>query len=59
MQRTARDLGLDAAGSDKLDKMSAAIVKKLLHEPLLYLRDADDTESAAELLRRVFGVEDD
>jgi glutamyl-tRNA reductase len=59
VQRTARDLGLDAAGSDKLDKMSAAIVKKLLHEPLLYLRDADDTESAAELLRRVFGVEDD
>lgn len=59
VQRTARDLRLDAAGTDKLDKMSAAIVKKLLHEPLLYLRDAEDTESAAELLRRVFGVEDD
>ena len=59
MERTARDLRLDAAGRDKLDKMSAAIVKKLLHEPLLYLRDADDAESASELMRRVFGVEDD
>ena len=59
VDRTARDLGLDSAGRDKLDKMSAAIVKKLLHEPILYLRDADDTESAAELMRRVFGVEDD
>ena len=39
--------------------MSAAIVKKLLHDPIHYLRDADDTESAAESLRRVFGVEDD
>lgn len=59
VDRTARDLCLDPAGRDKLDKMSAAIVKKLLHEPILYLRDADDTESAAELVRRVFGVEDD
>ena len=59
VERTARDLRLDAAGRDKLDKMSAAIVKKLLHEPLLYLRDADDAESASELMRRVFGVEDD
>ena len=57
--RTARDLRLDAAGHDKLDRMSAAIIKKLLHEPILYLRDADETESAAELLRRVFGVRDD
>jgi len=59
VERTARDLRLDAAGREKLDKMSAAIVKKLLHEPLLYLRDADDAESASELMRRVFGVEDD
>ena len=59
VERTARDLRLDAAGRDKLDKMSAAIVKKLLHDPLLYLRDADDTESAAELMRHIFGVEDD
>ena len=59
VDRTARDLRLDDAGRDKLDKMSAAIVKKLLHEPIHYLRDADDTESAAEFLRRVFGVEDD
>ena len=59
VDRTARDLRLDPAGRDKLDKMSAAIVKKLLHDPIHYLRDADDTESAAEFLRRVFGVEDD
>ena len=39
--------------------MTAAIVKKLLHEPIDFLRQADDTEDGAQTVRDIFGVEDD
>ncbi len=57
VERTARDLGLDEAGRERLDRMSAAIVKKLLHDPIRYLREAEDADEAAEALRQIFGVE--
>lgn len=59
VDRTVRDLGLDAAAAQKLDRMTAAIVKKVLHAPIAYLRGADDAEEAAQTVRQVFGVEDD
>ena len=39
--------------------MTAAIIKKLLHEPIDFLRQTNDTEDGAQTVREVFGVEDD
>ena len=47
LERTLRELRLDAQTADKLDRMTAAIVKKLLHEPIAYLRYADDSWEAS------------
>ena len=72
IERTLHDLGLstsDGNGSEtgnaagalleqKLDLMTAAIVKKILHDPIAYLRFADDTEASAALVGRIFGLED-
>ena len=57
--RTARDLNLPPRAVDKLDAMTTAIVKKLMHDPIAYLKYADDPEEAAQTVRRVFGVRDD
>jgi glutamyl-tRNA reductase len=57
--RTARDLGLAPAAAEKLDAMAAAIVKKLMHDPIAYLKYADDPEEATQVVRRIFGVRDD
>ena len=57
--RTARDLGLAPPAVEKLDAMTAAIVKKLMHDPIAYLKYAEDPEEAAQLVRRIFGVRDD
>ena len=58
VERTARDLALDEAAQEKLDRMAAAITKKILHAPITYLRQAEDADDTAELVRRIFGVED-
>ena len=58
VERTARDLALDDAAQEKLDRMAAAITKKILHEPITFLRRAEDTDDTAELVRRIFGIED-
>ncbi|HJN91967.1 MAG TPA: glutamyl-tRNA reductase [Dehalococcoidia bacterium] len=58
LERTLSDLDLSPANSEKLDRMTAAIVKKLLHEPIDYLRSAEDREESSATVRRIFGVED-
>ena len=58
LERTLRELRLDAQTAEKLDRMTAAIIKKLLHEPIAYLRYADDSWEAAQTVRSIFGVED-
>lgn len=58
LERTVRDLALDGATAEKLDLMTAAIIKKLLHEPINYIKGADDSEDAAATLRNVFAIEE-
>ena len=58
LERTIRDLGLSSGDAQKLDKMTAAIVKKLLHSPIDYLK-TNEAEEGAEVVRRILGVEDD
>jgi glutamyl-tRNA reductase len=59
LERTLGELDLSPANGEKLDRMTAAIVKKLLHEPIDYLRSAEDSEESSATVRRIFGVEDD
>ena len=59
LERTLRELQIDDVDREKLDRMTAAIVKKLLHEPIDFLRQADDTEDGAQTVRNIFGVKDD
>ena len=54
-ERTVRELALDDASTAKLEKMTAAIVKKLLHEPIQALKE-DDVDAAA--VRRLFALEE-
>ena len=57
LDRTAADLGLDEEDGQKLDRMTAAIVKRLLDAPIRQLRDADGTEETADAVRRLFELE--
>ncbi|MBI2886313.1 MAG: glutamyl-tRNA reductase [Chloroflexi bacterium] len=41
---------------ERLEAMSRAIVKKLLHEPLMYLKERRDGESSIELVQALFGL---
>ncbi|MEE9278171.1 MAG: glutamyl-tRNA reductase [Dehalococcoidia bacterium] len=59
LERTLLELGMDGQAREKLDRMTAAIVKKLLHDPIAHLRRANDPESAAQSLRRVFGIDEE
>ncbi len=59
LERTLNELQINDTDREKLDRMTAAIVKKLLHEPIDFLRQADDTEDGAQTVRDIFGVEDD
>ena len=58
MTRTIRELDLNPDDAEKLDRMTAAIVKKLLHAPITHLRYADDSEDAAERVREIFRIEE-
>ena len=53
--RTARELELDRARAEKLDRMTAAIVKKLLHEPILALKNG---EVEGDAVRQLFALEE-
>jgi glutamyl-tRNA reductase len=60
LERTLRDLGdVDSETADRIEHLSRALVKKLLHEPTVRLRaragegDADDVAAA---VRELFGL---
>ena len=56
--RTIREMDLNPDDAERLDRMTAAIVKKLLHAPITHLRYADNSEDAAERVREVFQIEE-
>lgn len=62
IERTLHDLGAgDPALADKLDRMTAALVAKLLHGPIQAIKEAqagDDAETL-ETVRKMFGLEDE
>ena len=59
LDRTIRTLRLDATDAHKLDAMTAAIVKKLLHAPIRYLKDSNPTDDTCRAVRRIFALEDE
>ncbi len=60
LEKTLRRLGdLSEHDRKRLDAMTQAIVKKLLHHPITYLRRSVDNPTAAEYARAFFGLESD
>src|SRR5438552_365412 len=56
-QTLARVPELDAAARERIDDLTQSLVRKLLHEPVAYLRDSVDDPSVALLLREAFGLD--
>ena len=60
-ERTLKKLpGLDAEGRARIERMTEAIVNKLLHLPTVALKEDASSSSAGDLLtaiRRLFGLE--
>jgi glutamyl-tRNA reductase len=54
--------GLSEREQQAIEKMTAAIVSKMLHDPLLFLKKdtcKHDSNVKADMLRTIFGLEDD
>jgi glutamyl-tRNA reductase len=60
VRRALRDLGdVDPATAARIEHMSHALVKKLLHEPTVRLREragTGDSDEVAEAVRELFGL---
>ena len=60
LERALRDLGdVDAATAERIDHLSRTLVKKLLHEPTVRLREragTDDADEVADAVRELFGL---
>ena len=60
LERALRDLGdLDPAVADRMDHLTRALVKKLLHDPTVRLRKragAGDADEVADTVRELFGI---
>lgn len=60
LERTLRDLGdVDPATAERIEHLSRALVKKLLHEPTVRLRERagdGDAEEVADAARELFGL---
>jgi glutamyl-tRNA reductase len=60
LERTLRDLGdVDAATAERIEHLSRALVKKLLHEPTIRLRERageGDADEVAAAVRELFGL---
>jgi glutamyl-tRNA reductase len=60
LERTLRDLGdVDPETAERIDHLSRALVKKLLHEPTARLREragAGEADDVAEAVRELFGL---
>jgi glutamyl-tRNA reductase len=60
LERTLRDLGdVDAETTERIEHLSRALVKKLLHEPTVRLRERageGDADEVAAAVRELFGL---
>ena len=60
LERALRDLGdLDPQTAERIEHLSRALVKKLLHEPTVRLREragAGDADEVAAAVRELFGL---
>lgn len=60
LERTLRDLGdIDPATAERIEHLSRALTKKLLHEPTIRLREragAGDADEVAAAVRELFGL---
>lgn len=60
LERALRDLGdVDAATAERIDHLSRTLVKKLLHEPTVRLREragTGDADDVADAVRELFGL---
>lgn len=60
VERALRDLGdLDPATAERIEHLSRTLVKKLLHEPTVRLREragAGDSDEVADAVRELFGL---
>jgi len=60
VDRTLRDLGdVDPETAERIERLSRALVKKLLHEPTLRLREragAGEADEATATIRELFGL---
>jgi len=60
LERALRDLGdVDAATAERIEQLSRTLVKKLLHEPTVRLREragTGDADEVADAVRELFGL---
>lgn len=60
LERALRDLGdVDPAVADRVEHLTRALVKKLLHDPTVRLREragAGDADEVADTVRELFGI---
>lgn len=58
VRRTLSRLELTEAERARVEAMSKAIVKKLLHRPLVYMKERRDGDGTIEAVRALFGLEE-
>lgn len=58
IERTLGKTSMSAADRKRVDAMTAAIVKKLMHAPISRLKDADGGERYVEATRALFGLDE-
>ena len=60
LERALRDLGdVDPATAERIEHLSRTLVKKLLHEPTVRLREragTGDADEVADAVRELFGL---
>lgn len=58
LERTLAKMDLSAADRKRIESMSAALVKKLLHAPITRLKQSGEGERYVEAARALFGLDD-
>lgn len=58
VRRTLGRLDLTDTERTRIEAMSKAIVKKLLHKPLVYMKERRDEDGTVDTVRALFGLED-
>jgi len=57
VRRTLARMDLTEAERERIEAMSRAIVKKLLHRPLVYMKERRDSEVTVDAVRALFGLD--